>query len=146
MQLLGISASNPFSQKTFADSLKLPYPLLSDYPDLKVIRKYDVLKRVGEIIQSHVRQVDLSARLGGEEFIVLLIQGNENTNLTVAERIRKAIEDDIFELDTHQIRYTISIGVAALLPGDDSIQEVISRADEALYQAKENGRNQVNIG
>ena len=48
MQLLGISASNPFSQKTFADSLKLPYPLLSDYPDLKVIRKYDVLKRVGE--------------------------------------------------------------------------------------------------
>ena len=48
VQLLGISASNPFSQKTFADSLKLPYPLLSDYPDLKVIRKYDVLKLVGE--------------------------------------------------------------------------------------------------
>lgn len=51
VQLLGISASNPFSQKTFADSLKLPYPLLSDYPDLKVIRKYEVLKRVGEAKQ-----------------------------------------------------------------------------------------------
>ena len=48
MQLLGISASNRFSQKTFADSLKLPFPLLSDFPDLKVIRKYGVLKRVGE--------------------------------------------------------------------------------------------------
>jgi len=48
VQLVGISASNPFSQKTFADSLKLPYPLLSDFPDLKVIRSYDVLKRVGE--------------------------------------------------------------------------------------------------
>jgi peroxiredoxin len=48
VQLLAISASNPFSQKTFADSLKLPYPLLSDYPDLKVIRQYGVLKHVGE--------------------------------------------------------------------------------------------------
>lgn len=48
MQLLGISASNPFSQKTFADSLKLSYPLLSDYPDMKVIRKYGVLIRIGE--------------------------------------------------------------------------------------------------
>lgn len=40
MQILGIGASSPFSQKTFADSLKLPFPLLSDYPDLKVIRSY----------------------------------------------------------------------------------------------------------
>ena len=40
MQILGISSNNPFSQKTFADSLKLPYPLLSDFPDLKVIRNY----------------------------------------------------------------------------------------------------------
>ena len=48
VQLVGISASNPFSQKTFADSLKLPFPLLSDFPDLKVIRKYGVLKHVGE--------------------------------------------------------------------------------------------------
>jgi peroxiredoxin len=48
VQLLGISASNPFSQKTFADSLKLTYPLLSDYPDLKVIRQYGMLQYVGE--------------------------------------------------------------------------------------------------
>jgi len=43
MQILGISASNAFSQKTFADSLKLPYPLLSDFPNLQVIRSYGVL-------------------------------------------------------------------------------------------------------
>jgi peroxiredoxin len=43
VQVLAISASNPFSQKTYADSLKLPYPLLSDHPDLQVIRQYDVL-------------------------------------------------------------------------------------------------------
>jgi len=43
VQILGISADNPFAQKTFADSLKLPYPLLSDFPDLKVIRRYGIL-------------------------------------------------------------------------------------------------------
>jgi peroxiredoxin len=48
VQILGIAASNPFSQKTFADSLKLSYPLLSDYPDLKVIRQYGVLTHTGE--------------------------------------------------------------------------------------------------
>lgn len=48
MQVLGIGASNPFSQKTFADSLKLPYPLLSDHPDLQVIQQYGVLKHEGD--------------------------------------------------------------------------------------------------
>jgi peroxiredoxin len=48
VQLLAIGASNPFSQKTFADSMQLPYPLLSDYPDLKVIRQYGMLQYVGE--------------------------------------------------------------------------------------------------
>jgi thioredoxin-dependent peroxiredoxin len=43
VEILGISADNPFAQKTFADSLKLPYPLLSDFPDLKVIRRYGIL-------------------------------------------------------------------------------------------------------
>ena len=48
VQLLAIAASNPFSQKTFADSLQIPYPLLSDHPHLSVIRQYHVLKHVGE--------------------------------------------------------------------------------------------------
>ena len=48
VQLLAIGGSNPFSQKTFADSLKASYPFLSDYPDLKVIKKYEILQFVGE--------------------------------------------------------------------------------------------------
>ncbi len=48
IQILGISGSNPFSQKMFADSMKLPYPLLSDFPDFKVIQSYGVLTRIGE--------------------------------------------------------------------------------------------------
>lgn len=48
IQLLAIGGSNPFSQKTFADSLKANYPFLSDYPDLKVIQQFDILQHVGE--------------------------------------------------------------------------------------------------
>jgi peroxiredoxin Q/BCP len=57
VQLVAVSASNPFSQKTFADSLKLPYPLLSDHPDLEVIRQYGVLKRVGKAERPMARGV-----------------------------------------------------------------------------------------
>ncbi len=48
VQVLAIAGSNPFSQKTFADSLKAPHPFLSDYPDLNVIQQYDILQYVGE--------------------------------------------------------------------------------------------------
>jgi peroxiredoxin len=51
VQLLAIGGSNPFSQKTFADSLKASYPFLSDYPDLNVIKKYEILQYVGEAKQ-----------------------------------------------------------------------------------------------
>lgn len=105
-----------------------------------------VLTRVGKIISAHVRQVDLTARLGGEEFIVLLILGAEETLPNIADRIREAIERDVLELDGKTIRYTVSIGVAFLLPNDKSIQDLIDRADAALYRAKQNGRNQVQIG
>ena len=104
-----------------------------------------VMARVGEIIQLHVRQIDLSARFGGEEFIVLLIQGSIETMPNIAERIRKAIETDTLDMNGQQIPFTISIGATSLQPDDRSIQDVIDRADKALYSAKKNGRNQVQI-
>ena len=66
--------------------------------------------------------------------------------LNATERIRKAIEEENFELDGHQINYTIIIGVAALCPDDKSIQDLIDRADAALYRSRKNGRNQVQMG
>jgi peroxiredoxin len=55
IQLLAISANNPFSQKMFAASMNLPYPLLSDFPDLAVINRYDILKHIGEARQPVAR-------------------------------------------------------------------------------------------
>ena len=67
MQILGISASNPFSQKTFADSLKLPYPLLSDFPDRQVIRSYGVNRRAFFLVD---QQGVVRGRWWGESFDV----------------------------------------------------------------------------
>jgi len=68
VQILGISANNPFSQKTFADSLQLPYPLLSDFPDLKAIRSYGGLSQefALTIAQRHFFLVDLQGIVRGK--------------------------------------------------------------------------------
>jgi peroxiredoxin len=67
VQILGIAATNPFSQKTFADSLKLPYPLLSDYPDPKVIRAYGVLR--GQVAQQSLFLIDKEGIVRGQWFM-----------------------------------------------------------------------------
>lgn len=68
MQILGISANNPFSQKTFADSLQLPFPLLSDFPDLKTIRSYGGLSQEFSltIAQRYFFLVDLQGIVRGK--------------------------------------------------------------------------------
>jgi peroxiredoxin len=90
VQLLGISANNPFSQKTFADSLKLPYPLLSDFPDLQVIRSYGVL---GATQVSAVRAFFLVDQQGvvrgrwwGESFDVFPTEEILQTAQTMAQK------------------------------------------------------------
>ena len=86
---------------------------------------------------------DLFGRYGGEEFSVIL----PNTELTgahdVAERIRKTIENSVIEYQGKKINVTVSIGIAVMNEYDTRYEDIISRADIALYQAKNSGRNQV---
>jgi len=102
-----------------------------------------VLAHIAHIIKRQVRQVDVVARLGGEEFIVLLIQSNEQSIPDVARRVREAIEKNIVEMDGDNIQCTVSIGISSLSSEDNSIEDIIKRADSAMYVAKENGRNRV---
>ena len=105
-----------------------------------------VLKQVSRIILKSVRQMDLAARYGGEEFIVLLPDADGKTAKSVAERVRKGIEKQLFEYDNHQFNVTISIGVAEYDPARDvTANKFIDRADKALYYSKQNGRNMVNL-
>jgi diguanylate cyclase (GGDEF)-like protein len=97
----------------------------------------DIVERAG----AAVRNIDVVARLGGEEFAVLLPDIAEDTALLVAERLRHAL-DRSFDGGAGDVGYTVSIGVATLGP-DESIEGVLSRADAALYVAKAGGRNAV---
>jgi two-component system, cell cycle response regulator len=110
----------------------------------------EVLREVANRIKAELRLSDALARFGGEEFVVLLIDADLESATYVGERIRAGIAASMIEL-SHGVKVSItaSVGVSslALVPGDASPEEqatlLIEQADEALYQAKEGGRNRV---
>ncbi|WP_420565924.1 PleD family two-component system response regulator [Thalassobaculum sp.] len=104
-----------------------------------------VLQHITELMRSSVRNVDLVSRLGGEEFVVVMPDTPEPFALVVAERLRDVIASTPLKLeDGRELGVTISIGCALRnTDGEDSIDKLIGRADDALYQAKRQGRNQV---
>jgi len=103
----------------------------------------DVLKAIARAAESAVRGGDVLARIGGEEFAVLLPNTEQGDAAGVAERIRIAVESLAMQGEEWQrIHPTVSVGVARSTPGND-IEELIRRADAALYRAKESGRNRV---
>ena len=103
-----------------------------------------VLKQLGEILHHSVRENDLVFRYGGEEFTVILPATDIKGAHFVAERIRAATEAAVFEPGTIDLKLTISIGVATC-PDAPRVNDLIVAADEALYVAKNQGRNRVVI-
>jgi|GEM_PF-1622344 len=105
----------------------------------------DVLKRFAQLVQSTVRDSDLVARLGGEEFGILLPDTNLDEARAFAERIRLQVEQIGFETDSQAFHVTVSTGVASFRhqSGVETFQSLAARADMALYQAKHEGRNLV---
>lgn len=102
-----------------------------------------VLKELGMLMQSKlVRSNDYFARYGGEEFVVILQATPLKTANEVAERIRQTIESHPFKFENNQIKVTVSIGVTLRKDGDDW-EKMYNRADQALYQSKQNGRNKI---
>jgi diguanylate cyclase (GGDEF)-like protein len=101
----------------------------------------DAIKRIAEIINQSIRTTDKAARFGGEEFVVLLREIDQETALRLAERIRNSIEQTTITHGDASIRATVSIGVAINAEGDRDVQDIIERADQGLYIAKKSGRN-----
>jgi diguanylate cyclase (GGDEF)-like protein len=102
-----------------------------------------VLAEVGGLISHSVRISDVSARYGGEEFVTYLAETDLAGAETVAERIRSGIEAHVFTLDDVSIPVTISIGVSVAPSHGESIDALVAAADQAMYRAKETGRNRV---
>ncbi|WP_456385221.1 sensor domain-containing diguanylate cyclase [Desulfolithobacter sp.] len=104
-----------------------------------------ILKELCRVIKEQIREYDLLARYGGEEFIIVLPETGPEEAVAVAEKLRQAVEAYPFDDGTNVYRVTISIGVASAKPSgrDFKKNEFIGLADEALYEAKNKGRNQV---
>lgn len=103
-----------------------------------------ILKELVAICSPLMRDVDLFARFGGEEFVAMLPNTAIDGALILAERIRKNINQKQLLLANNKINFTVSIGVSEISADDDQyVEEIIKRADLALYEAKEGGRNKV---
>lgn len=101
----------------------------------------EVLIKISKIFIEHIRAYDVVARYGGEEFIFFIYSDAKET-VTIINRIKNIIEAEIMEINTHTIKVTCSFGVAQDR-GELSIRELVSLADKALYEAKDNGRNHI---
>ena len=101
--------------------------------------------RVSEILRDRLRDVDRAARWGGEEFILLLPETDSEGAAALAEKLRASIADNLFEFQSIRQRITMTFGVAEHRAGE-TLEACIARADNALYEGKESGRNKVTLG
>lgn len=100
-----------------------------------------ILIAVAETLKDYIRETDYVARWGGEEFLILAQHTHKDAACQLAERVRRGIEDQTFK---GEIQITISLGVAEWQCEED-MEEVMQRADEAMYNAKTKGRNRVEV-
>ena len=103
----------------------------------------EVIRRLGTIMTSEMRQSDVAARLGGEEFAVLLREARGPFGVTFAERLRRRIEAEKVCAADSKLQFTVSVGVSRDIARCSSRQQMLSSADSALYVAKQGGRNRV---
>lgn len=104
-----------------------------------------VLRHLAHRIVQAVRDIDIVARIGGEEFAVLLLGTDIALAADIAERILNSISSQVVRIDGREIRYTVSIGVCTMSAEMHSVTDLLKGADKALYVAKNAGRNQVSI-
>ena len=102
-----------------------------------------ILKDISGIMEESVRGVDIVARHGGEEFAVILSETNKEGAMVVAERIRKRIEEHVFKAYDELLKMTVSIGVSVYPKDSEEAEDLIDKADTALYEAKKSGKNLV---
>ena len=103
-----------------------------------------VLEHISTLAKSIIRNEDILARIGGEEFIILLKATDSEGGLILAERLRRLVDESKFEFEGHSLHVTISMGVATLNKQNFADADaVFKKSDELLYNSKNSGRNQV---
>jgi diguanylate cyclase (GGDEF)-like protein len=103
-----------------------------------------VLKKFSELVKGTISDIDYCSRFGGEEFVLILVKKNIEAAKEIADSIRQLVQDTDFGEITEGLNVTVSVGVSEFVSNEE-IEHVLNRADEALYEAKDSGRNQVKI-
>jgi diguanylate cyclase (GGDEF)-like protein/PAS domain S-box-containing protein len=103
----------------------------------------EVLKRFADIVRKNSRNIDVPARFGGEEFVILLPGTGQDEALVMAERLRRQVSEVVIVHPKGIVKITVSIGAALLSSQNTDSELVLNRADSAMYTAKELGRNQI---
>ncbi len=101
----------------------------------------ELLRRASFMVRSYLRETDVLARYGGDEFVILVPNNNTQETLALMERVYRALASEALKINDHSIRISISTGIASLEGGVDKPDKLVSCADKALYAAKENGKN-----
>lgn len=101
----------------------------------------EVIRTAAAAVKDKVRATDIAGRYGGEEFGIILIDTTSEGALLMAQRLRKHIEGSLVRYESMEIRYTISLGIAEINADTRDYKHWLEQADQALYQAKEGGRN-----
>lgn len=103
----------------------------------------EVMRSIGALIRANVREIDLTARYGGEEFALYLVETPQESALAVAERMRRTIASQTIRAYDETVHVTVSLGIAMFPVHGEVSAELLEHADQALYQAKSQGRNRV---
>ncbi|HKI60232.1 MAG TPA: sensor domain-containing diguanylate cyclase [Mariprofundaceae bacterium] len=103
-----------------------------------------VLQKLGTVFVQTLREIDIMGRIGGEEFVILLPETKGKQALQVAERLRLTIAGEAIAIKQGSaIHFTVSIGVTTFIATDARVEDILNRADTALYAAKNSGRNRI---
>ena len=143
------------AEKQFAKSIRYHRPLsvilfdIDWFKDINDTYGHSIgdqtLTQIGKLLLEKGRQTDMAARYGGEEFVILLTETEHADAKTVAERLRKLMEESPVQSLKGDIHFTASFGVAGIGENapSETLDRLISLADQALYEAKRTGRNRV---
>jgi diguanylate cyclase (GGDEF)-like protein len=103
----------------------------------------ETLRQITQLLAKHLRQIDVLARVGGEEFTIMLPGTNEAGGVTLAQKLRQKLSETPVKVGNNQFNVTASFGVSEILAGETEVDACLDRADKALYAAKRSGRNNV---
>jgi len=143
------------ASKEIARAIRQNHPLAIAVVDLDNLKQVNdthghargdlVLKKFTVICKNYIRTLDVFARIGGDEFVLLLVETSADQAYQILERIRTAIMEQSINPDGISVSFTISVGISSLENMSDSLDRLLSLADMALYRAKQAGRNKVVI-